>query len=153
MEEKKKLESHTIDFFQPGEMQPERDHNLKSNKSWVNEFKRRKYREADRGGWFSCEMKINQNQPFALGVEYWGGFPGSKTFDIFVNDRLVATENISNTKPGEFYTKIYKLPDNLKIKGNKLTIKFIPKEGHRAGPVFGIRTLLSPLAKGELMGD
>jgi uncharacterized protein len=141
LEEQKKLENLTIDFFQPGEMQPERDHNLKSNKSWVNEFKRRKSREADRGGWFSCEMKINHNQPFKLGVEYWGGFPGSKTFDIFVDNVLIATENISNAKPGEFFTKIYSIPDNVRIKGTKLTVKFIPKEGHRAGPVFGIRTL------------
>jgi uncharacterized protein len=141
LEEQKKLESLTIDFFQPGEMQPERDHNLKSDKSWINEFKRRKYREADRGGWFSCEMKVNKNQPVALSVEYWGGFQGSKTFDILVNDVPVATENISNAKPGEFYTKIYKLPDNQKINGSKLTVRFVPKEGHRAGPVFGIRTL------------
>lgn len=140
-EEKKQLEARTIDFFQPGEMQPERDHNFKSEKCWVGEFRRRKYREVDRGGWMSCEMKVKEGSPIQLAVEYWGGYPGSRTFDILVNGRLIATENISNARPGEFYTKIYDLPDDLDISGETITVKFVPKDNHRAGPIFGIRTL------------
>jgi hypothetical protein len=122
-------------------MQPERDHNFKSEKCWVGEFRRRKYREVDRGGWMSCEMKVKEGSPIQLAVEYWGGYPGSRTFDILVNGRLIATENISNARSGEFYTKIYDLPDDLDISGETITVKFVPKDNHRAGPIFGIRTL------------
>ena len=79
LEKKKKIEEMTIDFFQPGEMQPERDHNFKGEKSRPGEFKGKKNRSA-RGGWFSFEMKVFKGQPMALVVEYWGGFPGSSRF-------------------------------------------------------------------------
>lgn len=138
---KKTLDSLTIDFFQPGEMQPERDHNYKDEKTWIGENKNRKFREVDRGGWFSCEMKINKKTPYELAVDYWGGYTGSKTFDIFVDDIKIATENISNKKPGEFITVNYNIPKNMQSKGNKITVKFLPHDGHRAGPVFGVRTI------------
>lgn len=141
VEEKKKLEAATIDFFQPGEMQPERDHKFEDFKTWTGENKNRKFREVDRGGWFTCEMKVNKNQPTNLVVEYWGGYTGGKTFDILVDEIKIATENISGKKPGEFIDVTYEIPQNLISGKNKITVKFIPHEGHRAGPVFGVRTV------------
>jgi len=44
-------------------------------------------------------------------------------------------------QPGEFYTAIYDLPDDLDISSGTITVKFVPKDHHRAGPIFGIRTL------------
>lgn len=141
LEAQKILEARTIDFFQPGEMQPERDHNFKSEKSWAHEYRRRKYREADRGGWMSCEMKVIKDATVQLAVEYWGGYQGSRTFDILVNGKVIATENISNARPGQFYTKVYDLPDDLDLSKGIITVQFDPKENHRAGPIFGVRTL------------
>jgi uncharacterized protein len=141
LEEKKKLEAATIDFFQPGEMQPERNHRFQDLKTWVGENKNRKFREVDRGGWFTCEMKVNRNEPAILVVEYWGGYTGSKTFDILVDETKIATENISNKKPGEFIDVSYEIPAELISGKNKITVKFLPHDGHRAGPVFGVRTV------------
>ncbi len=140
-EQLKKMERMTIDFFQLGEMQPERDHNFKTEKCFVDEFKHRRYREADRGGWFSFEMGVYAGQPMELAFEYWGGFPGSRTFDIFVEGEKIATENISNVKPGEFFYKYYELPDQLTVNGGKIEVKLVPHEGHRAGPLFSVRTM------------
>lgn len=140
-EERKKIEQMTVDFFQPGEMQPERDHRFESEKTWTETFKNKKYREADRGGWFSFRMGVNAGQPMALVFEYWGGFPGSRTFDILVNGTKIASENISNVKPGEFFHKAYDLPDQLTVNGGSVNVKVVPHEGHRAGPVFGVRTI------------
>ncbi len=141
LEIKKQLEAATVDFFQPGEMQPEREHNFKDSKTWTGQNKNRKFREADRGGWFSCEMKINKNEPADLVCEYWGGYTGSKTFDILINDKIIATENISNKNPGEFMNVTYEIPQNLISGKTKITVKFLPHNGHRAGPVFGVRTV------------
>ena len=140
-EKLKKMEEMTIDYFQLGEMQPERDHNFKSEKTWIDTFKHKKYREADRGGWFSFEMGVYAGQPMSMTFEYWGGFPGSKTFDIYVNGEKLATENISNAKPGEFYYREYELPDNLTVNGGIIEVKLVPREGHRAGPLFSVRTM------------
>nr|WP_321454229.1 beta-L-arabinofuranosidase domain-containing protein [uncultured Carboxylicivirga sp.] len=140
-EQKKKIDNMTIDFFQLGEMQPERDHNYEGEKVFVDQFKQRRYRQADRGGWFSFDMTVYSGQPMALVFEYWGGFPWSLTFDIFVNDHKLVTEDLKNKRPGEFFYQIYELPDNLTVNGGKVKVKLVPHEGHRAGPVFSVRTI------------
>jgi hypothetical protein len=121
-------------------MQPERNHNFKDLKSWVGENKHRKFREIDRGGWFSCEMKTG-GVSVNLVFEYWGGYTGSKTFDILVNNEKIATENISNKKPGEFFDAVYEIPEGLIAGKKQITVKVVPHEGHRGGPIFAIRTV------------
>ncbi len=139
---KKALEEMTVDFFQPGEMQPERDHKFVANQSWVGQLKHRKFREVH-NGWFSCEMKTLPNIPMALVVDYWGAFPGSKTFDILVNEVKIATQNISNMNDGQFEDIKYSIPESITKGKSHVTIKFRAHEGHRAGPVFGVRTIKS----------
>ena len=142
IERKKKLEELTYDSFQPGEMQPERDHNFTGEKLNIMEnFKNRKARGTERGGWLSFEMKVMRGQPMALVFEYWGGFTGSKTFDILVNDRMIATENISGKKDGAFIDVQYNIPEELTVNKNRISVKLVPHEGHRAGPFFYARTI------------
>lgn len=136
----KKIRESQIDFIQPGEMQPERDHNFKGEKSSAGKFRERINRES-KGGWFSYDIKSNADTPVALVVEYWGGFPGPKTFDILANDKIIATENISNKKEGQFITVQYDIPENISRGRFKLNIKFMAHEGNTAGPVFSIRTI------------
>ncbi len=142
MRQQKELEQKTTDLFRFGEMQPERDHNFKDEKSWVGEYKSKKYREADRGGWISFVMKVKNNGPSALVFEYWGGFSGSRTFDILVDGKVIGTENISNKKPGKFFYETYPVPAALTKNKNKIDVKVIPHDGHRAGPVFSVRTVV-----------
>jgi len=138
---KNELKLKTIDLFRIGEMQPERDHNFKEKDSWVEEYRSRKARTADRGGWFSFEMDVNSDDPVSLAVEYWGGYSGSKTFDILVNGQKIVTENISNKAPGKFIDVIYKIPPSLINQKEKIEVKFFPHEANRAGPVFTVRTI------------
>ena len=140
-ERKKELKERTIDLFRIGEMQPERDHRFKDKKSWVVEYRSRKARTADRGGWFSFEMDVRSDSPVSLSVEYWGGFSGSKTFDILVEGQKIATEDISNKAPGKFIDVTYEIPEELLSGKEKIEVKFLPHEGHRAGPVFTVRTI------------
>jgi hypothetical protein len=125
-------------------MQPERDHNFKESKSWIEEYRNRKARTADRGGWFSFEMVVRREDPVSLSVEYWGGYSGSKTFDILVEDQLIATENITNKAPGKFIDVSYLIPEALLKGKEKVKVQFVPHEGHRAGPVFTVRTIRDP---------
>jgi DUF1680 family protein len=142
VERKKALEAATIDFIQPGEMQPERDHEFQGEKTNPDRFKDRPSREA-RDGWFSYRIKVNPDLPCALVVEYWGGFPGKKTFDILINGRVIASENISNKKEGSFLDVRYEIPRELTNGKSSLTVKFEAQPGNMAGPVFGIRTIRS----------
>jgi len=145
LENKKRINEATIDFVQPGEMQPERNHNFKGEKTTPGGFKERPNRES-RSGWFSFDMKITPDTPVALVVEYWGGFPGAKTFDIMVDEKVIATENISGKKEGQFINVQYDIPDEISRGKSKITVRFRAHPGNMAGPVFGVRTIkLSPL--------
>jgi uncharacterized protein len=137
------VEARTVDFVQPGEMQPERDHNFKGERTTPGEFQDRKNREA-RNGWFSFDMKVQPDQPNILHVEYWGGFPGSKTFNILVNEEVIGTENISNIRDGQWIDIEYPIPESLTRGKSRVTVKFNAFYGHMAGPVFGVRTLRKP---------
>ena len=136
----KKLKEAEIDFVQPGEMQPERNHNFKGEKSSAGSFKERTNRDS-RGGWFSFDLKTITHAPVALVVDYWGGFPGAKTFDILVNNKIIATENISNKKDGQFISVQYDIPEECLKNRSKITVRFQAQPGNMAGPVFGVRTI------------
>ena len=136
----KKLKEAEIDFVKPGEMQPERNHNFKGEKSSAGSFKERTNRDS-RGGWFSFDLKTITHAPVALVVDYWGGFPGAKTFDILVNNKIIATENISNKKDGQFISVQYDIPEECLKNRSKITVRFQAQPGNMAGPVFGVRTI------------
>lgn len=139
--DKKVLESKTIDFLQFGEMQPERDHKLQGDDIYVDELRGKKARVASRGGHFTFQMNVLPNEEMTLVAEYWGGYTGSKTFDIVVEDQKIATENISDKQPGEFIDVYYKLPKELTKDKKTVNVAFMPHVGHRAGPVFSMRTI------------
>lgn len=142
LERKRQLEAMTYDAFQPGEMQPERDHNFTGEKLMLEEdFNGRKARGADRGGWMSWDMRVMKGQPMSLVIEYWGGFTGSKTFDILVNDVKIATENISGKQDGAFIDVSYPIPDEITAVSGTIKVSFMPHVGHRAGPFFYARTI------------
>lgn len=142
LERKKALEAMTYDAFQPGEMQPERNHNFTGdslNMMW--DFRGRSARGAERGGWLSFDMKVDTKKAMTLVLEYWGGFTGSKTFDILIDGEKMATENISGKKDGSFLDVFYDIPTNLTAGKEKVTVKLDPHVGHRAGPFFYARTV------------
>jgi uncharacterized protein len=140
LERQRKIMEAQIDFVQPGEMQPERNHHFMGDKSSAYSYKERGCRDS-RGGWFSFDLKVIPGVPAAVVTDYWGGFPGAKTFDIIVNDKIIATENISNKKEGEFISVQYDVPAELLKNKRMITVRFQAHPGNMAGPVFGVRTI------------
>jgi DUF1680 family protein len=140
-ERRKKIDDRTIDSIQPGDRASEQNHNFQEEMTGPGRFRERSNRQAERGGWFSYDLKISNSENNLLLVEYWGGFPGTKTFDILVEGEIIATENIANKKDGSFIFEEYPIPLYLTEGKNKITVKFQGHTGHRAGPVFDIRTI------------
>jgi DUF1680 family protein len=143
-ERRKKIDDRTIDSVQPGDRTSEQNHNFQGEMTGPGRFRERSNRQAERGGWFSYDIKISSSENNLLLVEYWGGFPGTKTFDILVDGEIIATENIANKKDGSFVLEEYSIPLFLTEGKNRITVKFEGHTGHRAGPVFDIRTILPP---------
>ena len=132
------LEELATDRVIPGDSDNEQKHNFRGEKTSIRYYLERYCREADRGGWFSYDLMIPYNEPAYLVTDYWGGFEGSRTFDILADGKVIAAVNISGSKPGNFFKTAYALPDSLTMDKHTVTITFRPHEFNRAGPVFGI---------------
>lgn len=135
------LESMSYDFVQPGDKKSEKDHALKGERFYAGRFKQRRHWES-REGWISLNLRIMKDKPQILVVEYWGGFPGNKTFDILVDEEKIATEDISLKKDGHFIFEEYPIPEALTAGKDNITVTFRAHPGgHRVGPIFGVRII------------
>ncbi len=139
LEYQNKLEKITVDFIQPGEMQPERDHNMQGENTEAGEGMERKWREAYHGGWFSYDLNVNTNEQLTLICTYWGGDTGRRTFNILVGDSVVVTQSLQKNNPDKYFDVKYKLPRELTRDKEKITVRFQALPDNLAGGIFGIR--------------
>lgn len=131
------LEKRTVDWFPIGQMQPERDHKLKSENSFTGDFAGRHYRDARNGGFFEFEMKLEPEAQQELIFTYWGGDSG-RTFDILLDGEKLTTQRLQNDAPGKFFDVVLPLPESLKGKA-KVIVRFQARPRGMAGGLFGIR--------------
>ncbi len=132
----RELEERTVDALRLGEMQPERNHQLKGENTGVGEYAGRKFRDAPNGGWFSFKMKNTPDSPVELHTTYYGSDGGNRKFDILVDGQLIATEHLEAEKPGEFVDYIYKIPFELTKNKKLITVKFQAHKENIAGAAF-----------------
>jgi len=135
------IEAQTIDNFRIGEMQPERDHNLKSSEqSYVDQAYGRSGREVRKDGFFSFDMKVNGDKPTALLFTYIGD-DKNRSFDILVNNVKVASVELKGAETGKFFDEEYALPADLLKDKASINVKVQSTNGKTAGRVFGVRTI------------
>lgn len=137
----KELDARTVDTFQPGEMQPERDHNVQGERSGAVEALGRKLRHAYDGGWFSFEVAVPTNAPADLIITYWGSEQGERQFDVLVEGEKIATTSLHMDHPDQFWDEVYPLPKKLLAGKGRVTVKFQAHPGNFAGGVFGVRVV------------
>jgi hypothetical protein len=137
----RQLEARTVDRFAIGEMQPERDHNLKGEKTAPGEFNGRKFRHAWDGGWFAFEVAVPPDAPADLVITYWGSETGNRTFDVLVEGERIDTTRLHMDRPNEFWDKVYPLPERLTRGKQRVEVRFQAHPGNYAGGVFGVRVV------------
>ncbi len=137
----RRLDDMAADKVTPGPQDTERQDRLQGQATSVRRYKERFCREAERGGWFSYLMDIPAGEPASLVLEFWGGFEGSRTFDILVDDHKLETIHISSMKDGHFFKLHYPLPAEITQGRDQVVVKFSPHDFNRAGPVFGLWTI------------
>jgi hypothetical protein len=137
----RKLEEATVAFFQPGQMQAEREVNFESEEAYP-------IREAGREGrvgrnWFSFELPVDSQQPMGLVVTYYSGRrPRDPKFNILVDGQPIAKdETVKRDSPARFYDVEYPIPADLIDGKERVTVRFETTEGFSIGPVFGIRMI------------
>jgi hypothetical protein len=137
----RELAARTVDLLRIGEMQPERDHNLRGERTSAGQHLGRKWRHAVDGGWFSFDMKIQPDAENVLVCTYWGSDSGGRTFDILVDDKKVATQTLSGEAPGNFYDVMYAIPSSWTEGRSMITVKLQAHPRNTAGGLFGARTV------------
>jgi uncharacterized protein len=141
LERVRRLEALTVDFAQPGEMQPERDHNMQGERTDAGEHSGRKWRHAREGGWVSFDLKVLPDNPVSLVCTYWGSETGPRSFDVLVDGVKIATQSLQNDKPGQFFDVTYPIPEELTRGKTKITVRFQAHPGNTAGGFYGLRVI------------
>lgn len=133
--------ARSVDIVHLGEMQAEHDHKLRSELSYPVVYRARNGRDARNGGFMEFEMKTKRpgggSEPLVLEAVYWGS-EVNRVFDILVDGVVLATQRLTGTKPGEWMSIDYPVPEALTRGKDKITVRFQPEEGKTAGPVFGV---------------
>jgi uncharacterized protein len=131
------LDARSADIVRLGEADAERDHGLEAKTSYAVIYRGRSGRDARSGGYFDCEMKAHTG-PLVLQATYWGE-ERDRRFVILVEGVEVASELLNGTGGAEFFERSYPIPEALTQGKPTLRVRFEPKGGFTAGPVFGIR--------------
>lgn len=96
---------------------------------------------------FAYRMKFPSNKKAALVVRYWGEEQQQRKFRIFINDRLLATQELFRAQPGAFIDQSYPIPADFlaaSSSGDSVEgiVRFTVEEnGYTAGGVFGLKII------------
>lgn len=135
------MQEKTVGAIRIGEMQPERDHNLRGQRTRTGEHHGRRWRDAYDGGWFSFEMPVLPDEKVMLQVTYFGSDGGNRAFGILADGILIGTETLQASRPGEFFDVTYPIPQEITEGKDKVTVRFQALPGNVAGGIFGCRVL------------
>ncbi len=143
-QEKLELQARTVDFVQPGEQQPEINHNLQyENSNGGRRGEGPASRRAFNGGWFSYDLKVI-DEPLILRVTYLPAGRREVEFDILIDGKKFKTQALQRSERGQREPIVvdYELPEGI-IKGKeKITVKFAAQdEDNRTGSVAGVRIM------------
>jgi DUF1680 family protein len=136
------LAARTVDEITFGEQQPEKDHNVQSTSSRTGRHQDRPWRDATSGGSFSATLKARPGIDQTLRCTYWGSDVG-RSFDIFVNQKLLATQTLDNAHPDQFFDVDYALPAAAVGDSGHITVEFRSHRNSIAGGVFHLMVLLN----------
>lgn len=132
------LDARTLDFVAPGEQQSEVEHGFAGEATRTGATQGRRWREAV-GGWFSYKLNATgaAGASLELIVTYDGGERDRK-FDVVLNDRVLATVELTGQQRDRQLDVAYPVPADLAAAGS-LTVKFVAPDKARTGSVYGVR--------------
>ena len=140
-QERQALEERTVDKVQPGEQQPESDHFMETDNSFVGNSNDVFYRDANDGHYFSYLLQTGGQTDLSLRLKYWGvGEWKSHEFDILIDDALVTSvNNTGKYRISEFKYETYPIPAEM-LKGKKqVRVKFVAKPHKQIGEIYEVR--------------
>jgi DUF1680 family protein len=136
---RKDLLDRTIDMVRIGEMQPERDHKLTSEKNDVRGSDGKNFRSPMVDGWFQVEMKCDPAVATELVMTYWGNERMRPDFEVLVDGKVVASEMLKGRPMNQFFDVTYTVPKELTAGKSAVTVRVQTKPGKGGASVSGMR--------------
>ena len=141
--ENARIENVLIDSIPLGNDQYELLHNIKGENTGAGTFNGLMLRHAwSEEGWFSYDMKVKPEINNYLMVKYFSGNAG-RTFNIYIDDKLLREETIEDRIPGEFYDEYYKLPEDMIAGKDIVNVKFAVRGDSWVGGIFDRLNMVS----------
>ena len=134
--ERQAIEQATADKVICGEQQPESDHFVKMERVRNGDFNGRHWRMAEKGGWFSYDMRTNSQAVKKLKVICSGNDRSDAS--VQVNGKEVGVINPANVREPQTFT--FDLSD-VKAKEGILVVKFSPKSKDVTPRFFEVRLM------------
>lgn len=134
--EKNALDLLTVDLINPGEQQPENDHNFKGDQTEIGTFQERHYRNSR--SWFSYELKNKDLNATKLRLTLYGRDKG-KNFNILINNSWVGAITLDGTNGANFYTVDFAIPANLITQ--TMEVKFVAQEKSAVASIYEVRLM------------
>lgn len=142
-QERQALEASTVDKVQPGEQQPETDHQMETDESYTGNTNNVFYRDARNGHYFSYLMQTDGLTNLKLRLKYWGvGEWKSYEFDIYIDDVLLRSiNNTGKYRISEFKAETYDIPATLLQDKKQVRVKFVAKLNKQIGEIYEVRLI------------
>ena len=141
-EKKRKLETATVAFAQPGQMQSERDFNQQGEDTTPAQLEGRYGRRGAK--WFSFDLAVEATRPMTLVVTYCTDEQQARSFEVLVDGVRIGEQAMERRSPEQvirFFDVEYLLPENL-VKGKeKVTARFQASNGNEIAAVYGLRMI------------
>lgn len=133
--ERRAQDERTIDQVAPGEQQPESDHGYQAEGGDAGLALEGRWRHAS--GWFSYVLNDPRRQATLLRLTL-SPHDAGRRFDVEVNGRRVAELTLDARQDAGLYTRDLPLPAGL---GERLSVRFVARDGSLAGGLYGLRLL------------
>lgn len=135
------LEARTVDKVNPGEQQPETDHNMEADATEHGNTEGVFFRDAKDGHFFSYLMQTKGESNLSLQLKFWGQDEWrTSEFDIYIDNQLLTSVNNSHRwRTTQFKTVDYAIPSEF-VKGKEeVRVKFVAHKGKQVGQIYGVR--------------
>jgi hypothetical protein len=134
------LAARTLDQIQPGQQQPEVEHQYQGEASQSGNNNGRHWRDSH--SWFSYQLTDVSQAATVLRLEYFSGDAG-RQFSVLLNGQLLAEVVLQPTTAAGIYSVDYAIPKALlrHSQNGHHQLKFVAGPGSVAGGIYGIRLL------------
>ncbi len=139
LERRRKLDSASVAYVQPGEMQPERDFNYQGEGAKPLRVMGRAGRRGTK--WFSFDVPVDPQHPMALILTFNHDEWRRRTFDILVEGQRIKAQTIERRGPLRFFDVECPVPDVLVQGKERVTVRFQATGGNEIAAVYGVRMI------------